>query len=100
MAKYFEVVSSLVGQKSFRDINFDDATDKKLHDDIALLQQQLISVGDRIQAAGNNQRVLAPLNRNFNLKKREMETLIQQLFGLTEQEYLQIPQISEMYATV
>ena len=92
--------TKVLKQLPFRDINFDDATDKKLHDDIALLQQQLISVGDRIQAAGNNQRVLAPLNRNFNLKKREMETLIQQLFGLTEQEYLQIPQISEMYATV
>ena len=92
--------TKVLKQLPFRDINFDDATDKKLHDDIASLQQQLISLGDRIQAAGNNQRVLAPLNRNFNLKKREMETLIQQLFVLTEQEYLQIPQISEMYATV
>lgn len=92
--------TKVLKQLPFRNINFEDEADKKLHDDIASLQQQLISLGDRIQDAGNNQRVLAPLNRNFDLKKREMETLIQKLFGLTEQEYLQIPQISEMYATI
>ena len=92
--------TKVLKQLPFRNINFEDEADKKLHDDIASLQQQLISLGDRIQAAGNNQRALAPLNRNFILKKREMETLIQKLFGLTEQEYLQIPQISEIYATI
>lgn len=92
--------TKVLKQLPFRAINFDDVGDKELHDNISSLQQHLISLGDRIHAAGNNKRVLAPLIRNFNLNKRKMDTLIQQLFGLTEQEYLQIPQISEMYATV
>lgn len=92
--------TKVLKQLPFRAIDFDDERDKELHDNISSLQQQLISLGDRIQVAGNNKRVLAPLIRNFNLNKRKMDTLIQQLFGLTEKEYLQIPQISEMYATV
>lgn len=92
--------TKVLKQLPFRAINFENEADKKLHDDIVLLQQQLISLGDRIQAAGTHRRTLVPLNRNFNLKKKELEILIQQLFGLSEQEYLQIPIISEIYATI
>lgn len=92
--------TKVLKQLPFRAINFYDKDDKKLHDNIVSLQQQLISLGDRIKATGNNRRALAPLNRSFDSKKKEMEVLICQLFGLTVQEYLEIPQISEIYATV
>lgn len=92
--------TKVLKQLPFRAINFHNKDDKKLHDNIASLQQQLISLGDRIKAAGNNRRALAPLNRSFDSKKKEMDVLVCQLFGLTEQEYLEIPQISEIYATV
>lgn len=92
--------TKVLKQLPFRAINFHNKDDKKLHDNIASLQQQLISLGDRIKATGNNRRALAPLNRSFDSKKKEMDVLVCQLFGLTEQEYLEIPQISEIYATV
>lgn len=92
--------TKVLEQLPFRTIDFDNQDEKKLHDDIANLQQELISIGDRIVKAGNNKRVLTPLNRNFSYKKNEMEKLIQNLFSLTKEEYHQIPIISEIYATI
>ena len=87
-------------QLPFRAIDFNNQEDKKLHDDISALQRELISIGDRIVKAGNNNRALTPLKRNFSNKKSEMTRLIQKLFSLTEEEYYQIPKISEIYATI
>lgn len=92
--------TKVLKQLPFRAIDFDNHDDKRLHDDISALQQELISIGDRIVKAGNNSRVLTPLNRNFSNKKKEMERLIQKLFCLTEKEYYQIPKISDIYATI
>lgn len=92
--------TKVLKQLPFRTIDFDNHDDKRLHDDISALQQELISIGDRIVKAGNNSRVLTPLNRNFSNKKKEMERLIQKLFCLTEKEYYQIPKISDIYATI
>ncbi len=92
--------TKVLKQLPFRTIDFDNHDDKRLHDDISALQQELISIGDRIVKAGNNSRVLTPLNRNFSNKKKEMERLIQKLFCLTEKEYYQMPKISDIYATI
>lgn len=92
--------TKVLKQLPFRTINFDNRNEKKLHDDISALQQELISIGDRIVKVGNDNRVLIPLKRNFSNKKKEMERLIQKLFCLTEEEYCQIPQISDTYATI
>ncbi len=92
--------TKVLKQLPFRTIDFDNHDDKRLHDDISALQQELISIGDRIVKAGNNSRVLTPLNRNFSNKKKEMERLIQKIFCLTEKEYYQIPKISDIYATI
>ena len=92
--------TKVLKQLPFRTIDFDNQDDKKLHDDISALQQELISIGDRIVKAGNNNRILTPLRRNFSIKKNEMEILIQKLFSMTETEYYQIPKILETYATI
>lgn len=92
--------TKVLKQLPFRAIDFNNQNDKKLHDDISALQRELISIGDRIITAGNNNRALTPLKRNFSNKKSEMEALIQKLFSLTEEEYYQIPKISEIYATI
>lgn len=92
--------TKVLKQLPFRSIDFTNPVDKQLHDDISALQQELISIGDRIVNAGNNNRILTPLKRNFSIKKNEMEVLIQKLFCLTEEEYYQIPKISEIYATI
>lgn len=92
--------TKVLKQLPFRVVDFNNVDDKKLHDDISELQLELITIGDRIVDAGNNNRVLTPLNRNFSIKKKKMESLIQRLFGLTAEEYSQIPQISDIYATI
>ena len=92
--------TKVLKQLPFRTIDFDNHDDKKLHDDISALQQELISIGDRIVKVRNNNRVLTPLKRNFSNKKKEMKRLIQKLFCLTEEEYYQIPKISDIYATI
>lgn len=92
--------TKVLKQLPFRTIDFNNQEDKKLHDDISALQRELISLGDRIVKAGNNNRALTPLKRNFSNKKSEMVRLIQKLFSLTEEEYYQIPKISEIYATI
>ena len=91
--------TKVLKQLPFRTIDFDNIEDKELHDEISGLQQELIDIGDRIADAGNNNRVLTPLKRHFNLKRSQMERLIQRLFNLTDIEYSQIPVISEIYAT-
>lgn len=92
--------TKVLKQLPFRAIDFNNQEDKKLHDDISALQRELISLGDRIVKAGNNNRALTPLKRNFSNKKSEMVRLIQKLFSLTEEEYYQIPKISDIYATI
>lgn len=92
--------TKVLKQLPFRAIDFGNQEEKELHDDISTLQRELISIGDRIVKAGNNNRVLTPLKRNFSNKKKEMERLIQKLFCLTEEEYYQIPKISETYAAI
>lgn len=92
--------TKVLKQLPFRAIDFNNQDDKKLHDDISALQRELISIGDRIVKAGNNNRALTPLKRNFSNKKSEMVRLIQKLFSLTEEEYYQIPKISDIYATI
>ena len=92
--------TKVLKQLPFRAIDFNNQEDKKLHDDISTLQRELISIGDRIVKAGNNNRALTPLKRNFSNKKSEMVRLIQKLFSLTEEEYYQIPKISDIYATI
>ncbi len=92
--------TKVLKQLPFRTIDFDNQNDKKLHDDISALQQELISIGDKIVKAKGDNRTLTPLKRIFSNKKKEMESLIQKLFCLTEEEYYKIPQISDIYATI
>lgn len=92
--------TKVLKQLPFRSIDFDNPDEKLLHDEISTLQQELILIGDRIVKAGNNNRVLTPLKRNSSNKKKKMERLIQRLFCLTDEEYYQIPRISDIYAIV
>lgn len=91
--------TKVLKQLPFRVIDFNNVEDRMLHDRISELQQELIGIGDEIAEAGKNIRVLTPLTRNFNIKKEEMELLIQTLFDLSEMEYSQVPIIADIYAT-
>ena len=79
-----------------RKIDFENIDEKTLHDDIALLQQELIQLQESIDNTQNNNRRLFPLQRQFSMKKREMDLLLKRLYNLGEEDSL-IPKINESY---
>jgi hypothetical protein len=79
-----------------RKIDFENIDEKTLHDDIALLQQELIQLQESIDNTQNNNRRLIPLQRQFSMKKREMDLLLKRLYNLGEEDSL-IPKINESY---
>ncbi len=79
-------------------IDFENEQDKALHDQIALLQYDLIQLQENIDSSQNNNRRLIPLQRQFIQKKSELDELLKQLYNLGEDDNL-IPKINERYGT-
>jgi Eco57I restriction-modification methylase len=77
-------------------IDFDDANEKKQHDDIAKLQELMNDTFEAIDANPNNERLKTPLKRKFSRLTDEMEIKLRDLFDLAEFEPL-IPSIPEIY---
>ena len=86
------------GELPFYRIDSKNPIEVAKHDDIVDRQKKLISLGDRIAAAGNNVRKATPLKRQFELLKAEQQQAINNLYGMTEEEVSLIPKIKELYA--
>ena len=80
-----------------RVIDFENETEKELHDKIASLQEALIQLQGEIDQNAGNQRELIPLQRQFDNKKTELDETLKALYNLGEVDNL-IPLISELYA--
>ncbi len=80
-----------------RVIDFENKSEKELHDKIASLQEALIQLQGQIDQNAGNQRELIPLQRQFDNKKTELDEALKSLFNLGEDDNL-IPLISELYA--
>jgi len=80
-----------------RIIDFENETEKELHDKIASLQEALIQLQGQIDQNAGNQRELIPLKRQFDSKKTELDETLKTLYNLGEDDNL-IPLISELYA--
>lgn len=78
-------------------IDFENETEKELHDKIASLQEALIQLQGQIDQNARNQRELIPLKRQFDNKKTELDETLKTLYNLGEDDNL-IPLISELYA--
>jgi len=74
-----------------RTIDFTNPKEVAAHNEIVERQKSLISLGDRIAAAGNNTRKSTPLKRQFELLKAEQQQAINNLYGMTEEEVALIP---------
>lgn len=112
-SKYLEWFSSLIGEVfrggyiargtkvlkklPIRKIDFTNKQDKKLHDDIAKLQKELIDIQEELDQAQDNIRLRTPLQRKFDSTKTSLNKLLQELFQLGKDDEL-IPLISEIYA--
>lgn len=80
-----------------RIINFEDSREKALHDNIAMAQETLIRLQGEIDRNAGNPRELLLSKRQFENKKKELDTTLKTLYNLGEQDDL-IPLISELYA--
>lgn len=113
-SKYLEWYSSLIGEV-FRGgyiargtkvlnrlpipiIDFDNIGETSLHDSIASIQENLIQIQGEIDQNTGNQRMLQPLQREFDLKKERLDRELFALFDLGEDDRL-IPLIKEVYET-
>lgn len=91
--------TKVLKQIPVRTIDFTNPNDVAAHNEIVERQKSLITLGDRIIAAGNNTRKSTPLKRQFDLLKTEQQQAINNLYGMTEEEVVLIPKIKELYAT-
>lgn len=90
--------TKVLKQIPIRTIDFDNAKDKEIHDAITTRQISLIKLGDKIASSTSNRRKLTPLLRQFEALRQEQQKSINALYGISEQEALQIPIIKEIYA--
>jgi len=113
-SKYLEWFSALIGEVfrggyiargtkvlkklPIRIIDFEDNEDKARHDEIASIQQKLINIKRKIDENSENARKRAPLHRQFNRLKSELDQSVKTLYNLGNGDSL-IPLISEVYAT-
>jgi len=79
-----------------RVIDFNDKSDRKLHDNIASIQKSLIGLQHQIDLSAGNKREITPLKRQFTNGKAKLEKVLKDLYGLGKDDDL-IPLISELY---
>jgi type I restriction-modification system DNA methylase subunit len=80
-----------------RVINFEDESERALHDEITSLQQELIRLQGQIDQNIGNRRALTPLERHFNSSKSALDEALKTLYNLGEDDN-RIPLISDLYA--
>ncbi len=111
-SKYLEWYSSLIGEVfrggyiargtkvlkrlPIRVIDFAHTNEKNLHNQIASTQKELIRIQGEIDTNSGNHRVIDPLQREFNIKKAELDQALAHLYRLGHMDN-QIPLISKMY---
>ena len=91
--------TKVLKQIPIRTIDFTNPDDAAAHNEIVKRQETLISLGDRMAAAGSNTRKSTPLKRQFELLKAEQQQAINNLYGMTDEEVTLIPNIKKLYAT-
>ncbi|MCC4227114.1 Eco57I restriction-modification methylase domain-containing protein [Zunongwangia profunda] len=113
-SKYLEWFSALIGEVfrggyiargtkvlkklPIRIIDFDDKSEKEIHDKIAGIQKELIELQGKIDKHRDSQRKVIPFKREFDALKIELDETLKTLYNLGEVDSL-IPLISELYAT-
>lgn len=79
-----------------RKIDFTNAAQRALHDNIVKTQKELISIYDLIDENAGNKRTLTPLQGQFTREKATLEKLLAKLYDLGNDDSL-IPLIKELY---
>ena len=77
-------------------IDFSKKEEKKLHDEIVRTQKELIEIQEELDENSKNSRVLIPLQRKFENAKNNLNTLLEELFNVGDEDFI-IPLISKIY---
>lgn len=113
-SKYLEWFSSLIGEVfrggyiargtkvlkklPIRVIDFKIKSEKDTHDKISKIQKELIETQGKIDKNNGNDRALAPLKRQFDRLKTDLNDTLKNLYNLGDADN-NIPLISEIRAT-
>jgi hypothetical protein len=111
-SKYVEWICSLFGSEfrggyishgtqvlkklPIRLIDFENATEKAIHDKIAEIQKKLIHIYGEIDSNSGNKRISTILTTQFTQEKSKLENLLVELYNLGDDDKL-IPLIKELY---
>lgn len=111
-SKYLEWYSSIIGEVfrggyiargtkilkklPIKTIDFSKKEEKKLHDEIVRTQKELIEIQGELDENSKNSRVLIPLQRKFENAKNNLNTLLEELFNVGDEDFI-IPLISKIY---
>lgn len=79
-----------------RIIDFDNETDKELHDRIASIQEALIQLQSQIDNNSGNKRELIPLKRQFEVFKIHLDETLKVLYNLGDVDNI-VPLIKDLY---
>jgi hypothetical protein len=112
-SKYLEWFSSIYGEVfrggyiargtkvlnnlPIRKIDFDNTSEKSLHDAIVKSQQDLIALYSQIDENRGNPRLSQPLQKQFEHEKSKLDSQLKRLLNLGDRDNL-IPMIKELYA--
>lgn len=93
--------TKVLKQIPIRTIDFSNQVDRRMHDDIADRQKELIALGTKLQSAKDthNIRKENTLQRMFNTMRSEQQKAINRLYGMTSSEVQAIPKVKDFYAT-
>jgi hypothetical protein len=82
---YFAVNKQALERLPFRQIDFDNAADKALHNKVVSLVDRMQELNKRLAAAKNpNDKI--QLEREIEATDRQINQLVYELYGLTEEE--------------
>ncbi|MDD2921161.1 MAG: Eco57I restriction-modification methylase domain-containing protein [Anaerolineales bacterium] len=81
---YFSYARRFIEQLPIRPINFNDATEKSMHDKMVTLVEQMLSLHKSLSAAKDQEREL--IQRQITSTDRMIDELVYQLYGLSEEE--------------
>ena len=82
---FFRYFTQYIEQLPIRTINFSDPADKARHDKMAALVEQMLALHKQL-AAAKSPHGKTVLQRQIDATDRQIDQLVYELYGLTDQE--------------
>ncbi len=90
--------TKVLAKLPIKTIDFSNAKEKQIHDNIVELQKKLITLYESLDEHKENHRKLLMLNDEFSKTKQLLDNKLFSLYGIEEDDVNQLPNIKEYYA--